>query len=764
MSGDASPRWFLRRTVRLLTTRGGLSALFALSVTAIVCACFPLADHIGFELAMALTIVSALVTPLVGVAAIRRERLLELSAQRFGWAALSAGLVGLVGVLGAVGIIVLNGLRRPSCEPFAGAVWLVLLPVPTTFLAGALGAFAQARSSTTKRAAAWIVLIETGTLLWSLSSLYWGPSFFLFDHLFGYFPGPLYDEVIVTSSAIVLFRGLTLLWALTAAIAASASPLTGAPRRKRLAWAVILALSCVGVSARWGPTIGFRSTDAQIADVLGGKRLIDHLEVHYPREWPDKMVEQFLHDAAFRASQVEAALGITPTHTVRVWLYRSAEEKRRLVGASGTSFAKPWRHEIHINASAFPHPVIRHELVHAFAAETCPGAFNVPGGLFPNTPLIEGFAVAFDQENDGMTLMHWAKAMRAAHLAPNIPALLSESGFFATSPARAYSYAGAFIRFLIERFGKAKVLELYASNDLSRLGDPNALVADFERSLDALPISASEKAMAERRYSRPSVFHRQCAREVGQVSDEAQELISQGRNEEALARLDQVCSIEPDDPALLRSLLSVEIRLKDTARRDATLQKILAHPKLDPSLRAATLSDLGDEAWRTDRLDEAAKFYTEAAVLPVDAATHRSAVARLEAVRSPDRAKILKPLLVEGNAEVGQLFKMNSFLAAHPTDGLVEYLLARQLTQRDALELALPMLASAREHGLTDPEILREALRMTARASAERHECAAAADVAHSLTAVASSQSDRQFVDDWAERCRFEVERGWPIH
>ena len=37
----------------------------------------------------------------------------------------------------------------------------------------------------------------------------------------------------------------------------------------------------------------------------------------------------------------------------------------RLVGAAHTQFAKPWRREIHVNGLSFPHPVIKHELVHA---------------------------------------------------------------------------------------------------------------------------------------------------------------------------------------------------------------------------------------------------------------------------------------------------------------------------------------------------------------------------------------------------------------
>src|SRR5690606_11371809 len=118
-----------------------------------------------------------------------------------------------------------------------------------------------------------IYLASLGPGLWLLWA---GPGFFLFDHLFGYFPGPLYDEVVVLSSTVWAWRALTLAWAAVALVGCL-------PRRGMVA--VPLALALLSVVVAYGTRLGIRSTDASVAQALGAVKRIDDLEIHHPREW-----------------------------------------------------------------------------------------------------------------------------------------------------------------------------------------------------------------------------------------------------------------------------------------------------------------------------------------------------------------------------------------------------------------------------------------------------------------------------------------------
>jgi hypothetical protein len=750
------------RVAGLPGTGAAFVLLLAYFVTAVVCAFLPLADHIGFELAGGLTIVAALFTPWVGVAAVRLERLRSRSDRSQGLAAAAAASWSVFLLVVPVGIIFLNGLRRPSCDPSSGAVWLLLLPVPSAMLGAATGAVA--RSLTSSRVALFLLVIgvEIGTLLFGLSRLYTGPGFFLFDHFFGYFPGPLYDEVVTVTPALLYFRAETVLWALTGMCLCATLGAEWPGERNRAAVSTFfLAAGLTIFTVIEGSHLGYRSTDAAVAEALGGVRTIDDLEIHYPREWSDRTIESFAHDAAFRASQVIQALGLQHPPTVKVWVYRSAEEKRRLVGASGTSFSKPWRHEVHINASATPHPVLRHELVHAFAAEIAHGPFGTPGGLIPNSPLTEGFAVALDVDSEGLTLAQWAKAMRELHIAPDVNALLSTAGFFQAAPYRAYQYAGAFLRFIDEKYGRARLLDLYATGDLHRIGKPEAVIAEFNLALDAVTVTPAERATAERALARPSVFHRRCAREVSHLSDEAQTLLSEGRTEDALATYDRVCAMEPDDPALLESLLRAAVRAKNNELRDKTASRIMSHPKTDNVLKATTLMELGDDDWRRGTPQEAAARYASIGELAVDPGTYRLALVKRTAVNDTALSALLEPLLVENDTEVQQLFAMNDYIEAHPTDRLVRYLLGRQLMQREALPRGLPLVDLASENLLLDGEMTAEALRLLVKGYSELHRCQAAQLEQGKMASSKATEADRVVAQDWIDRCQFEVARGW---
>lgn len=751
------PDRLLTRVRALWSTRGGRVLLGALAVTALVCAFVPLADHLGFEFAAALTIVMALVAPAAGAAAARLEFQRGTSADPLR-AGLAAALFAVLALALPTVLILLNGLRRPVCDVGDGALWLLLLPLPTALLAAPLGTLARWRTSTSKGAAMLVGAIVVASLVAGLKSIYDGPAFFLFDHFLGYFPGPLYDELVPVSPALLSFRALTIGWALLVLVACAAHRRPSSTTS--LVATVLLASALVITSLVGGTRLGFTSTDSHVAQVLGGTREVDGIEIHHPAEWPSKTTDRFVRDVAFRAAQVREALGVEPKGPVRVWVYRSAEEKRRLTGAGATSFAKPWRREIHIHSAGYPHPVLRHELVHAYSGDLAGGPFGTPGGLIPNSALIEGFAVAFDVEDDGLTLSQWARAMRELGLAPDVTALLGSTGFYAAAPARAYTYAGAFLRFLEQKFGREKVLSVYANGDLSALGVPAEIVAAFEQHLDAIEVGDRERTTAERRFIRPSVFRRNCAREVSAITQQARDSARRGDRTTALAHYERACSMEPDDPSLVRAALDVALQDEDARQVQALSDRLFAHAKLDEGLRASSQLALADADWRAGRTVQATQRLNETSQRPLDVANHRAVVARVQALEDPARAALLRPLLADGDTSLRQLFAMRRYLDDYPTDALVLYLLGRQLAQRDAPAEGLSLLERARSVGLDDPELEREAMRLRVRAEAELQRCDGARQVSDWLKEH-GSPADTIRAADWVERCEFERERGW---
>src|SRR3954447_17831636 len=102
--------------------RSGPRLYLALLAAFSLAACFlPLADHLGYELSELVALAAGLFGGIPGIAAARMER---DSATR----ALSRALWFALWALGIpLALILLNGLRRPACDPLGGfALYLAL--------------------------------------------------------------------------------------------------------------------------------------------------------------------------------------------------------------------------------------------------------------------------------------------------------------------------------------------------------------------------------------------------------------------------------------------------------------------------------------------------------------------------------------------------------------------------------------------------------------------------------------------------------------
>ena len=169
-------------------------------------ACFlPLADHLGYELSELIAFAAGLFGAVPGIAAARLERESAGRAlSRALWFSLQALAIPLA-------VILLNGLRRPVCDPLGGLAMYLALAAPSAVLSCTLGV---ACGFLAPRWAGWLyAALFAGSLLVALWPLVFGPQVFAFHHLGGMYPGPIYDEAIATSRALWLFRADTLLYA-----------------------------------------------------------------------------------------------------------------------------------------------------------------------------------------------------------------------------------------------------------------------------------------------------------------------------------------------------------------------------------------------------------------------------------------------------------------------------------------------------------------------------------------------------------------------
>jgi hypothetical protein len=674
-------------------------------------ACFlPLADHLGYELSELVALAAGLFGGVPGIAAARMERdSAPRALSRALWFSLWALAIPIV-------LILLNGIRRPMCDPLGGFALYVALAAPSATLACTLGV---ACGFVAPRRAGWVyAAVFAASLVIALWPVVRGPQVFAFHHLGGMYPGPIYDEAITTSRALWLFRADTLLYA---GACAGIALIAGPPRPHRRG---ILALIAAGGAAVWmslqAEALHWKAGEAQLEAELGGRMETEHLVLHFPREKKDAERALLARDAEVDVRAVARFFGIEPGPRIHVYLYRSADEKRTLLGAAETSFTKPWLRQIHTNDAPAPHPVLRHELVHALGAQISPGPWKVPGGLLPQMALIEGVAVAADWPSGEFTIHEEARALKELNLFPDLRRLFRPGAFYAEPGARAYTAAGSFLRFIRDTRGPELFYKLYASSEPLDLRE---LVPDYLQFLDGVRVPERAVALATQRYATPAIVRKRCPHEVAALQREAQA----ARDPQHAAQLWARCAtLEPDDPALLVALRRAQQAAKDPSAAEATEAKALAHPKLSRPLRAQLLADSGDAAWKGGDVARALARYTEAAQLPQPEPGERGLTVRLKAVRDPETWPALRPLLAETNTAPEILLHLRDLDLARPRDGLAAYLLAKQMQNRAAWPECASFAASALRRELPGPLFVQESVRMRGMAAWHNGELATA--------------------------------------
>ena len=747
----------------------------------------PLYDLLGYDFSFALGMGVALAGVDIGQGVIARARAaqgrspagVEL-ARAFGTAAaLTAGTLALPLLLGLA-----NAVRVENCSLAEGLAFFALLPVGSALYAATAGVLAGLATPSPRRGRLLAFALPVGSIVWTLLRLYRDPPVFAFDPFGGYFPGPIYDEALRPTLALLLFRVANLVWIATAfTLALAAAGRSRDPRswrRPPALTAMPLLAASIALYALGG-RMGFHIGRGDLERELSRTATTDHFVVHYApgsKTRTDLALE--IEDLEFRYDQLRQTLGVEPKPPITVWDFPSPEVKKALVGAEHTLYAKPWTREIFVQGERFPSTRLRHEMAHVFA-----GTFGDPilgvalawrWGPLPHPALamglVEGLAEAADADapSGDATIHQEAAAMMAAGLAPPLADVVG-AGFSTVAGARAYTMAGSFAAFLLTTRGADKLRELYRSagnfSDVYRV-PLRDLEREWRQFLGKQPLTTGQRAQATEAFRRPAIFKRVCARELGARVAAARAALATDPAR-AVALLRSTCADDPEEPlyrlALARAALAAGL---DSAARDE-----LARLGLDGSLTVPLRAE-------AESLSAAIDFYARdfanaevhqrrALQLAATEADRRQAYARLRGLASPTARDTLGRALFGDDPtdldddRVLPFFLFTEYARLAPGDRLGPYLVGRQLLARDAAH-ALPHLTRAcgddqlgapPAQGGLPPEFERECRRMIAEAAYRVGDFARARDALARLSVDATEADRLRALDmrarvDWA--------------
>ncbi len=642
---------------------------------------------------------------------------------------------GFAGVLsaGAFATALVHGLRIGICDLWGGTEFFAL----TAGVGAAMGA---AWGAVVAEVCRWLRLRPWAMVLFALAGPLAGialsaarflgsPMIFAFDPFFGFFSGALYDTIVDVDAQLWTYRAGSL--ATLAGTALVASSLQRGPtrvlrlRRDRPAAArIALGVAALAASltlASCGPELGHWQTAATIARSLGGRAAGPHCDVIYPDSLLADQVTLLVRDCEEQLEADERRLGTRLDGRLTEYVFRDTNEKRLLVGAAQTSIAKPWRREVYIQAAAYPHPILGHEIAHVVAGSFARGPFRVAGGaggFWPNPGLIEGIAVAASPDDDELTDTQWARAMLDLGILPPVHRLFS-LGFLAENAAKSYTIAGAFVAWVLDRWGTGVVGAWYGGGSIEALTGQSwsGLEDAFQRSLRALAMPAEAAAYARARFERPSVWGRKCPHVIDTLNRDADRCRDDRRFERARQLYSRVLATDPHDWHARFERARIELWFGAAADGRAEFEAIATDDRAPRTWRDRAEEAVADDDLVRGDNDRAASAFRDLAARTLDEDSARTLDVKAQSAESPPARQAVVDLLI---GEPGR--PVDAWLGAlslgiwsqRASEPLASYLIGKNLTLHAAYARAATWLDNASDAGGLDGPVARELLRQRA--------------------------------------------------
>jgi hypothetical protein len=774
-----------RRCTKALGVWPSFTLWLAVSAAVGGVACFvPLLQVLGYELSLAVSLLASLGAGHIASTLAPRLRegrwALGEREARYSRLCLRALAVGASLLAAPLALSLLNGFRIPPCNLAEGAAFFALDAIFSAVAAAAVGLFLGLLFSSARVAAIMWFAVWLGGIFAAGLTFYATPAVFLYGPFFGYFPGVLYDTLVEVRAPLVTYRAVTSvdIAALLAVAAAAFDPASLRLSRhrfvvnRRLAAVSVALVAAAIVLHALGPRLGHLSRRADLERELPVRVSRDGLDLFFPRSASKEEIAELADDAAFSLGRVEAFLEPESTRRVAVFFFASSEQKGRVMGASRTNVAKPWRSEVYVVMDDVPHEVLRHELAHAVAAEFGRGPFDVAGdagGLVPNPGLIEGVASAAEGPRGELTHHQWAAAMKRLGILPSLGRAMGLE-FFDFSASAVYTASGSFIAWLRDRRGAGVVRAIYGGASFEEATSES--LRDLEKRwlafLDTVPLQGADLGAARLRFDKPSVVRSICVHEVARLDAEADDLADEGDPSGTLAARKEACERSGDATDARYDLFKTVAAFRDESAIRDMARELERSPEMSVARRAQISEVLADLDAEAGRLSDASRAY--AAIVP-DAASD-DVRRRLQVKKRLCETGIgAEPVILSALAAQRPLRGAKDALAAlrigelaaQGGDPWLEYLVGRQHFRYRDFSGALSWLEAAERDGLsgTTAEIESAGRMLHGRALFKLGRLEEARAVFEELAASPRlREGERELAADWALRCDFASRKG----
>lgn len=501
--------------------------------------------------------------------------------------------LGILGKLYLAGFPLLVYALITGCYTVHGLGFWLFFPIPSVFFGYGLGRLAREFKISYSKTATVLALlvIAIGGLLFEFLNL---PQLYFFNHIWGGWPGPIYDETIRFSYPVIGFRFITFCWILVLWLTPHLNE--GGINR----WIAGLAAFALIISYTHLERMEIISPDSYLQQQLGGYYETENVRIYFDMDYySDEEIDQLSKEFEFYIHQIKNTLQVAKpdsTHKIESYLYAHPWQKKQLVGAKYTSYVTVWKEtpQIHIAKEQIDGS-LKHEVVHAVTSLLDhPGFF-----LLPNIGLTEGIAVALDPDRSSKSTIDQLVAAQKPWPGPDeMQAALSYWGFYTGRSAVSYTTTGSFVRYLIEQYPSEYFMRAYEAGNFEGVypGSFGEVVQGWHQKLDSVAVDTADLRRASEIFGRLSIFEQRCPHKVSgtaELFDRFLLSVVQKDTAKAIARLAELKKLDPEDPVPTVLWLSWNLRADNIAT--VVKQANLADTLIDAQLFYADAFQLKDE-------------------------------------------------------------------------------------------------------------------------------------------------------------------------
>ncbi|MEX0720518.1 MAG: hypothetical protein WD059_07610 [Balneolaceae bacterium] len=397
-----------------------------------------------------------------------------------------------------------------DCLTVDGIGFWLLIPFPSVYFGAAVGRLVRKFHLSFPLTITTTILIFCAAGIWLLEFLNF-PQVYFYNHVWGVWPGPIYDEAVQISGSFFFFRWLTFLWIILLWILPSWNRDIQTKLITGLA-VIALMLSYLNLDE-----FGIISPYQTIQQQLGGLHQTEHFDIYFDDEfYSEDEITYWGQRHEFHFHQLVELLKIDwpQNRKIESYLYAHAWQKKKITGAKFTSYVPVWleQDQLHI-AKHHLERVLKHELVHVISKQFGNRLFNASLSI----GLIEGAAEGIAKDASPQSTLHQIVASEKPYpTAEEMKLALSIAGFYSSASAISYTTAGSFVDYLLKEFPVEDFKRAYPSGDFEEAYSHSFedLVEGWHQKLVETEIDSVDRRISEFIFAQRSLFQKTCPHSV----------------------------------------------------------------------------------------------------------------------------------------------------------------------------------------------------------------------------------------------------------